>query len=226
VFSVVGSSPTAASGSSVHRVVLGRSVKGRTITAVRQGRPRAGFKILVVGCIHGNEAAGIPIVRRLRHMAVPRSLDLWTIKDVNPDGHARGTRQNARGVDLNRNFPYRWQASGRPGDTFYSGPRPLSEPESRIAHRFILHRKPDLTIWFHQHMDIVERIGHNVTAERRYARLVGLPLKRLPHYPGTATRWQNHRIAGTTGFVVELPAGELSQRAVKRYASAVLKLLP
>jgi murein peptide amidase A len=59
---------------------------------------------VVVGCIHGNETAGIAIANALERLS-PRDLDLWIVADLNPDGAAADTRQNAHGVDLNRNFP-------------------------------------------------------------------------------------------------------------------------
>ena len=54
---------------------------------------------------------------RISRQKPPRGTALWLIEDLNPDGHAAGTRQNANGVDLNRNFPYRWQSDGGPFDT-------------------------------------------------------------------------------------------------------------
>ena len=60
-------------------------------------------------------------------------------------------------------------------------------------------------------------------AARRYARLARVPFRRIPWPPGTAPRWQNTRL-GQASFVVELPPGRLSPRAVRRYAAAVLDL--
>lgn len=56
------------------------------------------------------------MARRLDASAVPRGIDLWVLDDLNPDGAAADTRQNAHGVDLNRNFPYGWRSIGQPGD--------------------------------------------------------------------------------------------------------------
>jgi protein MpaA len=153
-----------------------------------------------------------------------RKAQLVVIPDLNPDGRAAGTRQNARGVDLNRNFPWRWQPIGAPGSLFYSGPRALSEPESRFAHSVIRRTHPSVGIWFHQHENLVDRSGGSVVIEHRYARLVGLPLRKLPRYPGSATGWENHRIKNGTAFVVELPAGRLSARGVERFSDGIRTL--
>jgi len=67
-------------------------------------------------------------------------------------------------------------------------------------------------------------LNGRIAVERRYASLVGLPLRRLPRYPGGATDWQNARFSHTTAFVVELPTGGLSARGVRRYALAVTRL--
>jgi protein MpaA len=206
------------------RVKLGESVDGRAVKAVQIGDPDGDTTILVVGCIHGNECAGIAIVNALRKMRPVPDSNLWIIRDLNPDGHAAGTRQNGRGVDLNRNFSYKWRPIGERWDTYYSGPRTLSEPESRMARRFILKLKPDITIWYHQHMSLVYWTGKHKRIHKTYADSVGLPLERKPKLPGAATRWQNHRWPHKTAFVVELPAGALSKKSARRHARAVVKL--
>ena len=112
----------------------------------------------------------------------------------------------------------------RPGDAQYPGPRVLSEPESRTAYGLILRLRPRVTIWFHQPLGLVDESGGSLAIERSYAEDVGLPLRRLPRYHGSATSWQNARLPGSTAFVVELPGGPLAATAVARQRDAVLAL--
>jgi protein MpaA len=208
---------TTSSAHAERTLLLGRSVEGRAIRAIEVGDPD-GTRILVVGCIHGNEPAGIAVTRRLAQLS-PSGVDLWIVPELNPDGRAAGKRGNARGVDLNRNFPFRWR---RVGGVFDSGPRPLSEPEARLAYRLILRLRPAVTIWFHQHLNLVWASGGDPALERRFARVSGLPYRRLPPIRGSAIDWQNRRLPGTTAFAAELPAGAASPRALERYVRAVL----
>lgn len=199
--------------------MLGRSVDGRPITAIETGDLDSSNRTLVVGCIHGNESAGIAVAERLTRSAPPRGLDLWIIPDLNPDGVAAGRRGNGHGVDLNRNFPWRWQ---RLSGLFYSGPRPLSEPESRLAYGLISKLHPRISIWFHQHLDVVDESGGSLAVERRFAALTGLRLARLSRDPGSVVGWEDHRFRSGTAFVVELPAGMLDGAAAARFARAVV----
>ena len=177
-----------------------------------------------MGCIHGNEQAGIAVARRLLTVAPPAHVTMWILPVLNPDGAAADTRQNADLVDLNRNFPWHWQQLGVRGDQQYSGPRPLSEPESRAARGLILRARPQITIWFHQPEGLVDLSGGDPRVERRFAGLVGLPVRELTRYPGSAVSWENSVLPGSTAFVVELPPGRLSASSVERYARAVLAL--
>jgi murein peptide amidase A len=201
------------------RVLIGNSVRGRAITAHVLGLDSAPRKILLVGCIHGNECAGIAILSALERMPAPSGVQLWLVREMNPDGAAAHTRQNARGVDLNRNFPFRWQSISEP--TYYAGPHALSEPETRAAVGLIRRIKPAVTIWYHQHEDLVDMAGGDRGIARRYADLAGLRATCLPFLPGTGTSWSNHTFPGTTAFVVELPAGPVSPAALRRHLHAL-----
>jgi hypothetical protein len=199
--------------------VIGRSAEGRPISAVRIGPARAPVEVMVVGSIHGTEPAGKAVIARLRKVRPPRGTALWVIDDANPDGAAAGSRHNARGVDLNRNFPYRW----RPQDGVYeSGPGPASEPETQALQRFIERHRPRVTIWYHQALTMVVRSAGDPYLQRLYSRRSGLPWRRLPAYHGTATSWQHSSFAGDTAFVVELPGGPLAPAGVRRHSAAVL----
>jgi murein peptide amidase A len=210
---------TAGDGSRARRVLIGHSVDGRAISALVVGPDAAPRKILLVGCIHGNECAGLRILRALRSSRPPRGVQLWLVGELNPDGTAAGTRQNAHGVDLNRNFPYQWRRVTDP--TYYSGPGPLSEPETRAAVKLIRQIRPAVTIWYHQHQDLVDMAGGDRGVARRYAQLAHLRAGCLPFLPGTAPGWENHVLHGTTSFVVELPAGPVGPIALTRHLRAV-----
>jgi protein MpaA len=215
-FAFAGQIPDARAG---RVVMLGRSRDGRPIRAIEAGDP-AGTRVLVVGCIHGDEPAGIAVAHLLERSAA-RNIDLWIIPVLNPDGRAADTRGNAHGVDLNRNFPWRWR---RLSGAYESGPEPLSEPEARIAYRFIVNLQPHISIWFHQHLDMVWASGGNRLIEHRFAQLSGLPYHAMPPLAGSAISWQNHSLPGTTAFAAELPAGRPVPSAVERYARAVLAM--
>ena len=209
-------------GDTPERVVVGRSGRGRRIHADRVGNPASPRKVLVFGCIHGTECAGTAVTQRLRR--ADASADLWLVHNLNPDGYVLGRRQNGRGVDLNRNFASEWRRIGRPWDPEYSGARPFSEPESRLARRLILALRPKVTIWFHQPQAVVRAWGQSVAVARRYAELAGEPYRSIRWPPGTAPNWQNHRFPGTASFVVELPPGPMTPAAVARHTAAVLGL--
>jgi hypothetical protein len=63
---------------------------------------------------------------------------------------------------------------------------------------------------------------------RSYARIARFPAHRLhgrrARLRGTAVSWQKHVLRGRAAFVVELPAGSLSRREVRRHARAVLSV--
>jgi protein MpaA len=203
---------------------IGHSVLGRPIRAVVLGEPAAAHRVLVVGCIHGNEGAGIAIVQRLIRAGAPRGTEIVALPELNPDGHGRNTRQNADGVDLNRNFPSNWARIGRRGSLQWSGPRPLSEPESRYAAELIERLRPQVTIWFHQPQGVVRAWGSSVPTARRFAQLAGVPYRSIEWPYGTVSNWQNHRFRGTASFVVELPAGPVPAAQAARYVRAIREL--
>lgn len=204
--------------------VIGHSSQGRAIRVHRLGDAGSTRKVLVVGCIHGVEDAGVAITRKLISKKPPADFDLWVVNVVNPDGRHLGVRQNGRGVDLNRNFGSEWIPIGSPWDPEYSGPHAWSEPETRTVRRLVHRIHPDITIWYHQPQTLVRAWGQSVAMARKYARFASMTFRRLRWPHGTAPNWQNHRFPGTSSFVVELAAGALSDHRAARHAYAVMRL--
>jgi N-acetylmuramoyl-L-alanine amidase len=220
--------PTGTGVDRAARQVLGHSVEGRAIEARRIGDPQADRTALVVGNIHGDERAGTAVTRRLlRSFRDVEGLDLWVVRTVNPDGLKLHTRRNARGVDLNRNFGYRWQGGVPASSGYYPGPGPWSEPESRVVRRFAGRIRPDVSIWYHQPWgQVLAPCRGDASLQGLYSRLSRLPLKRCraEHLHGTAISWQNHSFPGSTAFVVELNGGPISARAARRHARAAVRV--
>src|SRR4051794_31686563 len=200
-------------------MVFGHSVEGRPLNVTRVGDAEAPVRVLVVGDVHGDEPAGEAIVARLRRARLD-GVVLYLVRSGNPDGRAANTRHNARGVDLNRNFPWRWRSGAR--GTYYPGPNAGSEPETGALMRLVWRVRPQLTIYYHQHMGITVRApGADPAVQREYARRTGLPLRSLPAYRGTAIGWQNHLLPEGSAFVVELEAGPAP---VNKHVDAILAL--
>ena len=101
--------------------------------------------------------------------------EIWVLPNVNPDGGEydiesgfyQWWRKNRRpnpggsyGVDLNRNYGYRWGCCGgsssNPSSELYRGPASFSEPETQVVRDFVL-AHPDITaaITFHTYAELI-----------------------------------------------------------------------
>ncbi len=203
------------------REVVGSSVEGRPLTVVRRTSEGATRRVLVIGSMHGDERAGMRVVRELvRREQLPADLDLWLARTVNPDGTAADRRTNAHGVDLNRNFPYRWGTSPR-GAT-WSGTAPMSEPESVALRRLVRRIDPALVISFHQPLYGVGANDKGMPTVRALAAGMGLPVRRfvctgICH--GTFAGWVNNR---TDGLAVTVEFGRTAGDALVRRAARTI----
>ncbi len=209
-------------------IEFGRSVLDQPLLVHRRGvvgAPRA----LIVGSIHGDEPAGLLVTEILRTITFDQPIDLWIVDDLNPDGSAVSTRQNANKVDLNRNFPRRWEPVGTVGFWQYSGPSAASEPETRSMMRLGELINPQFTVWYHQdYFRISPGAGRDGQIRERYASLVNLPLLPISggSYSGTSNVWA--RSVDTDdgiSLTVEFGPSPLRQGEAAANASAVLAIM-
>ncbi|MCW2925236.1 MAG: murein peptide amidase [Thermoleophilia bacterium] len=119
---------------------------------------------MVWAAIHGEEAVTLQAAHQLLRTVHADDACAVVVPVLNPDGVLAGTRQNARGVDLNRNFPgANWSPVASP--TFWStsmtrtserrtllsspGDAPGSEPEVQALMALVQRVQPELVIDLH-----------------------------------------------------------------------------
>lgn len=194
---MINMSPALAAGSAVlSRQTVGHSVQGRPIHAWHLGNPHANTTVVLISQMHGDEHAVRNILTSLRDGTQVKGIDLWVVPRYNPDGVVHDTRQNARGVDLNRNYPQSWRHTT---GYFNSGKKAASEPETRAMMSFLKRVNPDYLISFHQPLHGVDLLTKNKAFSHKVASALRLPNKTLScngGCHGTMTMWFNHHLKG------------------------------
>jgi protein MpaA len=178
--------------------VYGASVDGIPLTVYLPDSGRA--EIVVLAAIHGDEPETTVAVSEALRGLPTGDLQAAVILCGNPDGMVRGTRGNARGVDLNRNFP---TSNWRPDLVFYKsrandardialspGSEPASEPETRALLALIERLKPRAVVSLHSALACIDDSGASHLG-RQLADRCALPFLTEIGYPtpGSMGTW-------------------------------------
>jgi hypothetical protein len=205
---------------------FGSSADGRALTvAHRQGSDNPTRRVLVIGSMHGEEPAGTRVVDAMAATTLPPDLELWTVRTMNPDGLATGTRRNGNDVDLNRNWPGSLYPSVM---TSSSGPYPMSEPENQAMQRLanaIGSRQPlDWAISYHQPLSTVDcdpaRGPRLLNACSAFSKTTGTPMQTFLRIPGTMTDTMNG-VGNGQWFTVEFGIAQPAAAEVSRHVAAI-----
>lgn len=190
----------------------GRSVLGLPLEV---WRPAGACKLLIHAGIHGEEGeTTVALSRALRNLTEP-SPHCAVVLAANPDGLVRGTRGNANGVDLNRNFPTEdWS----PDAVFHrstldaprevalsSGSAPGSEPETQALVRLIRELKPTTVVALHAPLACIDDAKQGELAAW-IAEKTGLPLVADVGYPtpGSFGTWGGENGVGVVTYEFEM----------------------
>jgi protein MpaA len=196
-------------------------------------RPTEGCRVLIHAGIHGEEGeTTIALSRALRLLTQP-SPHCAVVLAVNPDGLIRGTRGNARSVDLNRNFPTEdWRPDpvmhrstlDSPRDVFLSpGSGPASEPETQALIRLVDELKPEAVVALHAPLACIDDDREGPLA-RWIAERTSLPLVANVGYPtpGSFGTWGGERDLPVVTYEFEMTDKDT---IVKKHAPVLAELL-
>ena len=136
--------------------------------------------ILVIGVFHGDEPQGDFLVRE--YLKINQKSEMLFIPCLNPDGMKLNQRQNANGVDLNRNFPTKnWE---RVEDkTFYGGEKPNSEIEAQFMVEIIEEYKPKFILSLHAPFCTVNFDGDALKYAEKISEIINYPVQEDIGYP-------------------------------------------
>ncbi|MCC7364841.1 MAG: DUF2817 domain-containing protein [Dehalococcoidia bacterium] len=215
--------------------VIGHSLEGRPIEATSIG---AGATLVLIGGLHaGPEAVSVDVVDDLRedYVSGDRELlggvELVFIPAANPDGLAAGTRVNAAGVDLNRNWPTGdWSAEAiHTGEVVSGGTAPLSEPETRALHDYLVDLRPALVLSVHGFGGVVDdnEVGRASELAARWAEAAGFEhIEEWTEYEISGQLIDALAGEGIPAADIELAEGDTRPTATAREAlEAVLEAL-
>ena len=185
--------------------------------------PTSTCDLLVFAGIHGEEPeTTYALSRALRQLASPPERAAVVLA-ANPDGLIRGTRCNARGVDLNRNFPAsNWQPDPvtcrstieDPSDVVLgTGERAGSEPETQALLALVARLAPRAVVALHAPLACIDDATESALGAWLAAR-TGMPHVRDVGYPtpGSFGSWgAEHGVAVVT-YEFPLAATEVLMR--------------
>ncbi len=159
---------------------IGISVEGKSIDSWQFGDSTR-IKILILGGIHGDEPESVDFTSSLWWALESITADslnclIRMVDCANLDGYLAKSRRNARGIDLNRNFPTLDFVVGDSLSRYYGGREPLSEPETQAIVKLIEDFRPDLIVALHAPLNCVNFDGPAEAEAARLAELLNLPL--------------------------------------------------
>ena len=166
--------------------IFGHSHSGLPIWGHRFGHE--GLRVLILGGVHGNEPEGVVAAEGFLetfHENYAFKLQITVVPSFNVDGVLRGTRKNARDVDLNRNLPTRDWTARVAEEKYHPGPSPLSEPENKALAQFIETEKPQFILSLHSFMNPMLLDNESLCTKecQTLSQLTGYVIKNQIGYP-------------------------------------------
>lgn len=137
-------------------------------------------QVLVIGVVHGDEPQGDYLISK--YISEYEKDGVLFIPCLNPDGMVLGTRTNANGVDLNRNFPTEnWELGEK--DKYFGGESPASEVETKFLVDVIERYQPSAIVTLHTPYKIVNYDGPAEELAMMISGVIDYPVEASIGYP-------------------------------------------
>jgi len=141
--------------------------------------------VLITGVFHGEEPQGYYAIKNFfdsRNFENVKN-NLYIIPCLNPDGMKKNKRQNANGIDLNRNFPSQnWEKTDKNSE-YYGGDAPSSEEETKFMTEIIENIKPDFILTMHSPYAVVNFDGPAKNEAKKISDIMKYPVQNDIGYP-------------------------------------------
>lgn len=165
---------------------FGKSVEGHDIEAYKTDIKGKNFLYLLAGT-HGDEVEGVYALKELflwlQEEHSLKEYPIIVIPNLNPDGYRRGTRVNAHGVDLNRNYPTSDWTNVARKERYNPGPEALSEPENKFLLKLFEKYPPKFILTLHSWKPLINFGAHSEDVARFIAERNDYPISPDIGYP-------------------------------------------
>lgn len=207
--------------------VFGRSVLGAPLEVFEPAE--SGAEVLVLAGTHGEEGEAVTVLSAALRSLPDGALACPVVLALNPDGLARGTRGNARGVDLNRNLPtstwrpgpvcYRWTLEDERDVELSPGDAPASEPETAALLQLLERLRPAVVLSLHAPLACVDdpestELGLWLADRANLPHVAGVPYPT----PGSLGTWGGENDVAVITY--ELPRAS-TEELVRRHAPVI-----
>lgn len=154
-----------------------KTVGNRDVELLKADSNSGDKTVLIIGVFHGDEPQGEYLIRKfMSQRKEPCKNQIYIIPCLNPDGKALGTRQNANGIDLNRNFPTKNRKIIE-DEHYFGGTEGGSEIETQFIIDVLKEYKPDFILTIHAPYRVVNFDGNAEKYAKDISEITGYPVE-------------------------------------------------
>lgn len=164
--------------------VFGHATSGLPIPAYQWDLPHR--HVMIIGGVHGDEVEGVQAAFGLLdafQKSYSYKLKMTVVPMLNIDGVLAKTRQNKRGVDLNRNLPTKDWTAEVLNPRYNPGKEANSEIENQALTDFIKDQKPDMIFSLHSWNPLLNVNGKCRSEAEVIHKLTNYPIEEDIGYP-------------------------------------------